>query len=180
MKEAGASGAGLITVGRVTAPQGIMGEVRVWPETDFPERFLERGRFYLDGPAPRWLQVEGARFHKGFILVKFAGCDDRDGAEALRGYRLQVPVEELPPLPPGEYYHHQIIGLEVVTTDGRVLGRVVEILSPGANDVYVVRSAAATGRAREWLIPASREAVAELDPAGGRMVVVPLSGLLDE
>lgn len=175
----GAAPSSFVTVGRVTAPQGIRGEVRVWPETDFPERFAERRDLYLEGPEPRWLRVEGVRFHKGFVLVKFAGCDDRDAAGALRGYRVQVPREALPPLPPGEFYHFQIVGLEVVTTDGRVLGRLVEILSTGANDVFVVRSEAAGAEAGEWLIPATREAVAEIDPAGGRLVVVPLPGLLD-
>lgn len=153
--------------------------MRVLPETDFPERFLQRQRLYLEGPEPRWAEVQGARFHKGFVLLKFAGCDDRNAAESLRNYLVQVPRGELPPLPPGEYYHDQLIGLEVVTTEGRVLGRLAEILSPGANDVFVVRSEDKGRRSREWLIPAIREVVAQVDLSGGRIVIMPMPGLLD-
>ncbi len=151
----------------------------MYPDTDFPERFQERRRFYLTGPEPRWAEVEGVRFHRGLVLVKFAGCDTRDQAERLRGALMQVPAAELPPLPEGRYYHHQVVGLRVETLDGRVLGRLEEIFSAGPHDVYVVRRRRAGWRPTEYLIPAVRQVVREIDLAGGRVVIDPIPGLLE-
>lgn len=166
----------------MVAPQGIRGEVRVYPDTDFPERFLERRRFFLsggEGGGGGWAEVEAMRFHRGLVLVKFAGCDTRDQAERLRGALLQVPVAELPPLPEGRYYHHEVVGLRVETPDGQVVGQVEEILSVGPHDVYVVRRRQAGRRPAEHLIPAVRQVVREIDLAGGRMVIDPIPGLLE-
>lgn len=164
-----------MTVGRVVSPHGIAGEVRVEPETDYPERFLTRGRFYLDGPTPRWARVEGVRFHKGLPMVKFAGCDDRNAAESLRGYRLLVPTAEVPSLPEGTYYHFELVGLQVETEAGEPLGPLERVLSTGANDVFVLRAA----DGREILIPATREVVRAIDLAGRRLVIRVLPGLLE-
>lgn len=165
-------------MGEVVAPQGILGEVRVYPSTDFPERFLTRRRFFLQGPSPRWAEAEGARFHKGLVLLKFKEVPDRDGAETLRGYLVQVPVDELPPLPEGAYYHHQILGLRAFGPDGRLLGQVVEVLHTGANDVFVVSGEGTAGR--QVLIPATRQAVTAIDLAGGRLLIADLPGLLED
>lgn len=145
------------------------------PETDYPERFLTREEFFLDGPAPRWAQVEGVRFHKGLPLVKFAGCDDRSAAESLRGYRLLVPAEEVPPLPDGTYYHFQLIGLQAETEAGEPLGLLERVFPTGANDVFVLRAP----DGRELLIPATREVVRSIDLAGRRLVIRVLPGLLE-
>lgn len=164
-----------MTVGRVTAPHGIAGEVRVEPVTDYPERFRTRGRFYLDGPVPRWARVEGVRFHRGLPVLKFAGCDDRTTAESLRGYSLRVPAAEVPALPEGTYYHFQLIGLHAETEAGQPLGRLEKVLSTGANDVFVLRAP----DGREVLVPATREVVRAVDLAGRRVVVRLLPGLLE-
>ncbi len=163
-----------MTVGTVVAPFGTRGEVQVELDTDFPERFRERRRYYLDGSRPGWAEVEGVRFHKGRALVKFAGCDDRTAAEALRGARLQVPPQELPPLPEGSYYHFQLLGLEVVTATGLPLGRLEAIHRTGANDVFEVR----LRDGGSLLVPALRSVVVEVDLEGGRLVVAPPPGLL--
>lgn len=167
----------------MVALQGIRGELRVLPATDFPHRFKERPMLFLHGPRSRWAQVESVRFHRGFVLLKLRGFDTRDQAAELVGYEVQVRAGDIPPLPEGMYYHFQIIGLTAETTAGQVLGRVVEVLRTGANDVYMVRSEPDPGErggtAREYLIPATREAVVVIDLDHRRMVINPLPGLLD-
>lgn len=152
----------LITIGRITAPQGIRGEVRVVPLTDFPERFRHLTSVYIscpDGKEPWRAEVSQVRYHKQFVLLKFKGIEDRNAAEKLRNCRLQVEPSEVVPLPPGRYYHFQIIGLKVKTLAGEDLGEVKEILTPGGNDVYVVQDEAG----HEVLIPAVKQVVREID-----------------
>lgn len=101
-------------------------------------------------------------------MIKFDVVGDRNQAETMRGVDLTVPPEELEPLPPGSYYHYQIIGMEVHDEEGVCLGAVTEVLSTGANDVYIVRD----GK-RETLVPALAGVIVSVDtdPDGGNMVV---------
>lgn len=161
-------------MGWIAAAHGLGGEVRVVPLSDFPERFRERRFLWVEGEEePR--RVEAVRFHRGAVLVKLQGVEGRAQAEELRGRHLSVPVAELPPLPEGTFYYHQILGCEARTEDGRLLGRVADILRTGANDVYVVKPADGS---REYLVPAVASVV-RLDPDRGILVVKPLPGLLD-
>lgn len=161
-------------MGRVAGPHGLRGELRVVPLSDFPERFRRRGFLWIEGEGAA-RRVEWVRFHGGLVLVKLEGVADRAAAEELRGRYLAVPSAELPPLPPGTYYHHQLLGLPAVTEDGRELGRVADILRTGANDVYVVRPAAG---GRPHLIPALASVVT-VDLERGIVLVRPPAGLLE-
>lgn len=168
-----------LAVGHIRRPHGVRGEVRAEVLTDWPERVEEHGAVYLASPdAPtdvRRYEVEKVRPHKDVLLLKLAGCDDRDQAEELRGMLVQVPVEEAVPLEEGEYYHHQLLELEVETEGGERLGRVAQILQTGANDVYVVR-----GPQGELLLPAVDEVIRQVDLLRGRMVVRPLPGMRED
>jgi len=157
-----------IVIGEIVAPFGRKGEVKVIPQTDFPERFLELEALLIDG---RELDVEGVRFHKGAALIKFEGVDDISAAEELRGKRILISESELTPLEADEYYIHDIISLEVLTTEGQSLGRIKEVLRSPANDVYV------TDRA---MIPAVKEYIVSIDIPGGKMIVRPAEGLVQE
>jgi 16S rRNA processing protein RimM len=164
-------------VGRVSRPHGVRGEVRVEIVTGYPERLAQRAHFYLarpDSDAVQRYPVEGLRFHRGTLLLKLGGCDDRNGADELRGMLVQIPTEEAVPLDEGEYYHFQIIGAAVETESGEALGRVVEVLETGANDVYVVR-----GPRGEVLVPAIESVVRALALDAKRVVIRPLPGMLD-
>ena len=161
-----------LVVGRIVAPWGVRGEVKVTLETDFPERFEQLERVYLGEKATSFV-LERSRLHKGHALLKLGGCDDRDAAEKLRGQLVQIPIEEAMPLGEDEYYVYQIVGLDVWTTEGEHLGRVSEVLFTGANDVYVVR-----GEKGEILIPAVEDVVLEIDLAGGRLTVELMEGLI--
>ena len=109
-------------------------------------------------------------------LLRLEGCHDRTAAEALRGYLVQIPREEALSLEEGEYYEHQILGLEVWTASGAHLGELVEIIYTGANDVYVVQPADANGQ--DILVPALEDVVLDIDPDAGRLVVELPEGLL--
>jgi 16S rRNA processing protein RimM len=158
-----------VSVGRIVAAHGLRGELKVEPLTDFPERFQRGVVLWLEG-RPR--SIEGARWQKDAVLLKLAGIDTREQAERLRGKELLLP--EPGPLPAGEgvYYQHDVIGLRVETVKGEALGSVADILSTGANDVYVVR-----GERGELLLPAVEDVVREVDLVAGRLVVDLLEGL---
>ncbi len=162
-----------LIIGRVLAPWGHRGEVRVEIMTDFPERF-SRLEEVLVGEAHAPYRLQSARLHKGNAILKLEGIDNPEQAAALRGELLFIPVSEAMPLGEDQYYHYQILGLDVWTRDGRYLGRVSEILETGANDVYVVRNG------REVLIPALADVVQEVDLAGHRMIVTLPPGLVEE
>jgi len=156
-----------VCVGRIGAPHGLRGEVNVEPLTDFPERFDSGSRLWLDG-APRL--VQGSRWRGRQVLLKLEGVDSRTEAEALRGKELMAPQAQ--PLAAGRYYLHDVLGLRVEDEAGALLGRIEDVLSTGANDVYVVR-----GERGELLLPAIEDVVREVDVAGGRIVVALLPGL---
>ena len=123
------------TIGHIVAPHGVRGDFRIYPDTDFPERFLEMKYAYIDGVK---YAVKDARFHKRVVLVKFDGIDDRNGAAALVKKEIQIPRTELMPLAEGQYYIFDIIGCSVFDKSGNLLGEVTDVLKTGSNDVYVV------------------------------------------
>lgn len=155
-----------LVIGQAVRPWGVGGALKVQILSEFPQRFLELKEVYVAGELRG---VEGARPHQGMVVVKLAGCDTREQAEALRGALLEVAMEDAVSLPEGRYYVHQVVGLEVWTGEGQYLGRVSEVLPTGSNDVYLVRS----GR-RELAIPAIERVVREVDLEEGRLVVEPL------
>lgn len=158
--------------GHVGPPHGVKGLLRVFPETDFPERLAEVDAWTLRDAQGRLSTVEIERIqpHKDGWLVKFRGIDDRTAAEAFRSLAIVQLPAELPELDEDEYYWHQLLGLEVVTLSGRRLGPVTEIIRTGSNDVYVTAGG---------LIPAIREVVKEVDLEAGEIRIEPLPGLLD-
>ncbi len=166
-----------ITIGEITAPHGCRGEVRVTPLTDFPERFQATEQVYvLLGSLFLKKAVESAAFiHRNRIVLKLEGIDSPEQARQLHGALLQVPRQELWPLPEGAFYHFEIIGLKVITVEGSVLGEVTEILTTGGNDVYVVKG----GMGKEYLVPALKAIVKEIDTKAGLMVIEPPPGLMD-
>jgi 16S rRNA processing protein RimM len=108
-------------------------------------------------------------------LLKLSGIDDRETARELRGELVQVPEDSLEPLPAGEYYRFQLIGLKVTTADGRDLGTLSDVLATGSADVYTLE-----GPLGEVLIPATAEVIADIDLTAGTMIVNPLPGLLPD
>lgn len=153
-----------LLIGRIVGPFGRMGEVKLLPLTDFPERLSQYKtlRFRFPGGREELRDVERTRPHKGVILVKLAGSESIDDAETLRDTEVWIEADQTGPLPEGHYYVHDLVGLEVVTPDGESLGTIEAVLRGPANDVYV---------AGKYLIPATHDAVAGIDLPGRRLIV---------
>ncbi len=159
-----------VVIGRVLATWGRLGMLKVEPATDFPERFNLSSIVYIDNQP---LTIDAVTWRKGMAFIKFSGIDSPEDAEELRHKEIQIPRHLVKPLPRGQYYHFQLIGLQVYTTNGELLGSIDRILSTGSNDVYIV-----AGKQKEFLIPAIDDVVKEVDLAEGRMVIEPIEGLL--
>jgi 16S rRNA processing protein RimM len=163
----------LITVGRVVAPHGIRGEVRVRVETDFPERFARmRSAYLVKAGRVEVIEVLSARPHANGILLTLGGIGDRTAAGALRGAEIAVSRADLTPLGTDAFYVFEIIGMRVRTQDGRVLGTVAQVMQGPANDVYVV-----TDGHHEVLVPALRQVVLQVDRVAREMTVALPAGL---
>ncbi|MGI9951072.1 ribosome maturation factor RimM [Moorellaceae bacterium AZ2] len=164
-----------IAVGKVVSTHGHRGEVKVWPWTDFPERFRPGTRLFLHAQGGACLTVARSRRQGKSVIVQFAEIQDLTAAEKLRGAILEVEPWEVEPLPPGRYYIFQLIGCRVYTEEGELLGELREVQQTGANDVFIV----VTPEGKEILIPALKEVVREID-VGQKIIRVKLiPGLLD-
>ena len=159
-----------VSVGRILAPWGTKGDLKVEIMTDFPERFSPGQKIYVD---KQLLTIEKSRPHKENLIIKLATIDSREAAERLRGRLLEVPYSEVRPLSEGEYYRFELMDLEVLTTEGESLGRIADILVTGSNDVLVVRR-----NGEEILIPAIEDVIKSIDIDKGRVVIELVSGLL--
>jgi 16S rRNA processing protein RimM len=157
-----------VSVGRITSAHGLRGEIKVQPLTDFPNRFDKGARLWLDGQP---IVVEGSRWQQGSVVLKLQRIDSRTDAEALRGKELQVSQAQ-PIYEKDRYYLHDIIGLDVVDADGTPLGRLEDVLTTGANDVFVVH-----GERGELLLPAVEDVIDNVDLEGRRIVVKLMPGL---
>ncbi len=167
----------LVSIGIIGKAHGIKGEVSVTPLTDNPQRF-EQLNFvtieYVDGRRAK-LAIETVRRQGNRILLKFKEVTTRNVAETLNGAYVSIPHDELSELPEDSYYIFDLVGLEVVTTEGKRIGRLEEVLDFPANDVYVVKD-----DGKEYLIPAIKDVVKKVDLEKGIMQIEPIEGLLEE
>lgn len=155
----------LITIGKVLAPHGVRGDVRVMPLTDFPERFRSlKTALFDDGTT---LKIKDVNYHKNFVLLKFDGLENKNDVEFLRGKLLQVEKKDLFPLPKGHYYIFDILGLNVYDQEGISLGKITDVLQTGSNDVYVVEKE----DAKPLLIPALKQVVLNIDMDEKKVIV---------
>lgn len=152
-----------IVIGKIGAPHGIRGEVRITPLTDFPGRFENLRMVFVE---EQEIVIERMQYHHRFIILKFAGVNDRSAAELFKGKLLHVDRKDVPPLEPGEYYAFDVIGLKVTDEVQGELGEIVEILKTGSNDVYIAKQ-----NGQETLIPALKSVVLQIDLENGRMQV---------
>lgn len=171
----------LLLVGRVVRPHGVRGEIKVAPETEGLERLAEVSTFHigravdLAKPHP----VENVRFQETkrgpLALVKLEGVDTREAAEGISRLLVYTAEEELPPLEEDEFFIHDLIGLQVVTEDGRVVGTVQDVMQAPAHDIYVIERESGG----EALVPAVDALIADVDLEASRLVIRPIEGLLD-
>jgi len=171
-----------LVVGHLNKPHGTKGELFVWPLTDNPESVYAPGSALhgadegASAPDPHLppLRIVSARpFRRGY-LVSFAGVRTREDAELLQGRYLLTELDSVAPLAEGELFYHQLLGMEVVTKDGRLLGEIVEVYELRPAHLLEVH-----GPAGDVMIPFLSHIVVETDPDARRMVIDPPEGLLD-
>ena len=165
-----------VVIGRVLKPRGLGGEAFLHPLTDFPERFQVLRKALVEKPDGNRMTLGIDRVRKcgRRMAIKFLDIDSPDAVAPFRGSELLVPADEVYPLPEDTFYVFEIVGLKVETETGPEVGRVVDVITHPANDIYVVKRE----DGGEALIPAARDLV-RIDLAGGRLVVKNVEGLLD-
>jgi 16S rRNA processing protein RimM len=164
-------------VGKIVNTHGIKGEVRIISRTDFPEERYKIGNtlhIFIADKEPIEVTVQSHRTHKNFDLVTFEGYANVNDVEKFKDSLVKVNESQLGELEEGEYYFHEIIGCTVVTEEGEELGAIKEILTPGANDVWVVKGA----KGKEILIPFIDDIVKEIDIEEKRITIHLMEGLI--
>jgi 16S rRNA processing protein RimM len=165
-----------LQVGAIASTHGIRGEVKVFPTTDDPARFRSLKQVILEGRREKLtLEIEGVKFFKQFVILKFKGYDDINQVEGYKGCTLWVHRKDAVKLGKDENFIADLIGLTVTTDEGTVLGTLSDVLQTGANDVYVVE----TPEKKELLLPAIKQCILEVNPEEGRILVHLMEGLLD-
>lgn len=166
----------LLQVGIITSTHGVRGEVKVYPTTDDPRRFRRLKEVVLDtGREKLNLEIEGVKFFKQFVILKFKGLDNINDIEKYRQKSLYVTRKNAVRLQRDEYFIADLIGLKVQDEDGTELGTVKDVIETGANDVYEVEMA----DGRSLLLPAIKQCILNVDVENGIMQVHVLEGLLD-
>lgn len=165
-----------LRVGVIASTHGLKGEVKVFPTTDDPKRFRKLKKVILDTKKEQKpLTITQVRYFKNQVILKFQEFQDINEIEKYRGCDLLVSREDAVPLGENENFITDLIGMEVETEEGESLGRLVDVLQTGANDVYVVE----TREEKELLLPAIPSCILQVDVEGQRMKVHLLEGLLD-
>mgnify|MGYP000794956490 FL=1 len=166
----------LLQVGIITSTHGVRGEVKLYPTTDDPRRFRRLKEVVLDtGREKLNLEIEGVKFFKQFVILKFKGLDNINDIEKYRQKSLYVTRKNAVRLQRDEYFIADLIGLKVQDEDGKELGTVKDVIETGANDVYEVEMA----DGKSLLLPAIKQCILNVDVENGTMQVHVLEGLLD-
>lgn len=164
----------LLKVGVITSTHGIRGEVKVFPTTDNPKRFLDLEKIILDtGKEKKVLTIDHVKFFKNMVILKFKEYDNINDVEIYRQKELYVTREQAVPLEENEYFIADLIGLAAVSDEGEELGEIADVLQTAANDIYVIRKAGTS----DLLVPAIKECVKRVDIAGGSIELHLLPGL---
>lgn len=158
----------LIAVGQIVKPFGVRGEVKVRPLSDVPGRFQGLRQVTLVAPSGRSVTtvVTRVRADRGFYVLGLEAFSTPEEAAVFRGGLIKIPRDQAPPLPDGQYYEFDLVGMTVSDEAGRTLGTLEEVLETGSNSVFVVRR-----EGREILIPGTKEAVASVDVRARTMIV---------
>lgn len=165
----------LLKVGVITTTHGVRGEVKVYPTTDEPERFLELDYVLLDtGRELRKFEIKNVKFFKNLVILKFKGVDNINDIEKYKGRDLWIPREEGQELEEDEYYIADLLGMSVVLEDGQEFGTLKDVMETGANDVYIIDSA----EHGEVLLPAIKECILDVDLEKNVMTIHLMKGLI--
>lgn len=166
----------LLRVGVITSTHGVRGEVKVFPTTDDAERFKELKKVILDlGKEQKELEIESVKFFKNMVILKFSGLDNINDVESFRQKDILITRDQAVDLDADEHFIIDLIGLRVLTDDGKNLGILSDVMQTGANDVYCVK----TPEGEELLLPAIKDCILNIDLEKQEMLVHVLDGLFD-
>ena len=166
----------MLRVGVISSTHGVRGEVKVYPTTDDPERFLDLAQVTLDtGREQITLEIQNVKFFKNMVILKFKGYDNINDIEKYKGKDLLIHRDQAVKLKEDEYFVTDLMGLKVVAEEGTVLGILKEVIPTGANDVYVVQPE----NGKELLLPAIKDCILNVDLEKGIMTIHLMDGLLD-
>ena len=167
-----------LKVGKIVNTHSLKGEVKVISSTDFEEERFKKGSKLLitrGNQLIREVVVQSYRNHKNFLLVKFEGIDSVEEAEKLKNLQIKIDSDEVGELEENEFYFHQIIGCQVFDENDRNLGEIIDILTPGANDVWVIKGE----EGKEILIPYIEDVVKKIDITSKKVNIEVMEGLID-
>lgn len=167
-----------LKVGKIVNTHSLKGEVKVISSTDFEEERFKKGSKLLitrGNQLIREVVVQSYRNHKNFLLVKFEGIDSVEEAEKLKNLQIKIDSDEVGELEENEFYFHQIIGCEVFDENDKNLGEIIDILTPGANDVWVIKGE----NGKEILIPYTEDVVKKIDITSKKVNIEVMEGLID-
>ena len=167
-----------LKVGKIVNTHSLKGEVKVISSTDFEEERFKKGSKLLitrGNQLIREVIVESYRNHKNFLLVKFEGIDSVEEAEKLKNLQIKIDSDEVGELEENEFYFHEIIGCQVFDENDRNLGEIIDILTPGANDVWVIKGE----NGKEILIPYIEDVVKKIDITSKKVNIEVMEGLID-
>ena len=164
-----------LQVGVISSTHGVRGEVKVFPTTDDATRFKKLKQVYLDtGKEQMLLEIQGVKFFKQFVILKFKGIDNINDIEKYKGRSLFVERKDAVPLEEDEYYIADLIGMSVYTEDGAKFGILKDVMETGANDVYIIDS----DEHGQVLVPAIKQCILTVDVEADRMVIHLMDGLI--
>ena len=167
-----------LKVGKIVNTHSLKGEVKVISSTDFEEERFKKGSKLLitrGNQLIREVVVQSYRNHKNFLLVKFEGIDSVEEAEKLKNLQIKIDSDEVGELEENEFYFHQIIGCKVFDENDKNLGEIIDILTPGANDVWVIKGE----NGKEILIPYIEDVVKKIDITSKKVNIEVMEGLID-
>ena len=165
----------LLQVGVISSTHGVRGEVKVFPTTDDVKRFKKLKKVILDtGKEQLPLEIEGVKFFKQFVILKFRGIDNINDIEKYKGKRLLVDREHAVKLKKDEYFIADMIVMDVFTEDGELFGALKDVMETGANDVYIIEMS----DGKEVLVPAIKQCILDVDIENRKMVIHLLEGLV--
>ena len=164
-----------LEIGKITRYQGNKGEVRIKATTDMPDRFFDLDSVYLKrGDDFKELEIEYIRFHKQFVVIKFFDINSIDEAEKLKNYQVLIDESEKYLLPEDNFYVSDLIDCEVYLEDGKYLGELIDVVDTSGADIFLVK-----GEEKEYMLPANREMIIEINLKSKKIIVDPIPGILD-
>lgn len=162
-----------VKLGKITAPVGLLGEVRVYPYTDEATRFSQISSVLIGTQSYDLLT---ARYQKNMVILKFVGVEDRNAAENLRGKELLMPAADMWEIPEDTFFIRDLIGMTVRTREGAVVGELVNVIQHSHQDLYEIADA----EGRSFLLPAVSEFVLDVDLSTRTITIRLIEGMKDE